>query len=92
LTYKDNIVDFDAPGTIVTRLLGHPQPSIPKLNNVYGAIMKVLNEMRVQITLKSHSLSLIVKAGTLIQRLLRFKQRILFFSLLTILNLLTGLV
>jgi hypothetical protein len=52
LTYKDNIEDFDAPGMIVTRLLDHCQPSISKLNNVYGAIMKVLNEMRVQMTLK----------------------------------------
>jgi hypothetical protein len=46
-TYKENFEDFDAPGTIVTRLLDHCQLSIPKLNNVYGAITKVLNEMRV---------------------------------------------
>jgi hypothetical protein len=52
LTYKDNIVDFDAPGMIVTSLLEHNLPN-PLLNNIYGTKMKVLNEMRVQITLKT---------------------------------------
>jgi hypothetical protein len=51
-TYEDNIEDFDTPWMIVTRLLDHYQPSIPKINNVYGTIMKVLNVMRVQINLK----------------------------------------
>jgi hypothetical protein len=62
LTYKDNIVDFDAPGTIVTRLLDHRQPSIPTLNNAYGAIIKVLNEMMIQITLKK-TLHVIYRQG-----------------------------
>jgi hypothetical protein len=51
-TYKDNIEDCDAPGMIVTRLLDPCQPSIPMLNNFYCPITKMLNEMRVQITLK----------------------------------------
>ncbi len=52
LTYKDNIEDSYAPGTTITRLLHHCQPSTPVLNDIYCAIMKVLNELRVQITLK----------------------------------------
>jgi hypothetical protein len=52
-TYKDNIQDFDAPGMVVTSLLKHCQPPTPLLTNIYGAIMKVLNEMRVQITVNA---------------------------------------
>jgi hypothetical protein len=51
-TYKDNIEDFDASGMIVSSLLEHRLPQTPLLNNIYGTIMKVLNEMRVQNTLK----------------------------------------
>jgi hypothetical protein len=51
LIYKDNIEDPDSFTTITT-LLSHCQPSSSVLNDVYGTIMKVLNEMRVQISLK----------------------------------------
>jgi hypothetical protein len=51
-TYKDNIQDFDAFGMVVTSLLEHRPPPTPLWTNIYGAIMKVLNEIRVQITLK----------------------------------------
>jgi hypothetical protein len=51
-TYKDSIEDFDAPGTTFKRLCHHCQPSTPVLNDVYSTIMKMLNELRVQITLK----------------------------------------
>jgi hypothetical protein len=51
-TYKDNTQDFDASGMVVTSLLEHRPPPTPLLTNIYGAIIKVLNEMRVQITLK----------------------------------------
>jgi hypothetical protein len=51
-TYEENIQDFDASGMIATSLLEHCLPPTPLLTNIYGAIMKVLNEMRVQTTLK----------------------------------------
>jgi hypothetical protein len=50
-TYKDNIEDPNS-FTPIARLLSYCQPSTSVLNEVYGAIMKVLNELRVQILLK----------------------------------------
>jgi hypothetical protein len=49
-TYKNNIQDFDASGMVVTSLLEHCLPQTPLLTDIYGTLMKVLNEMRVQIT------------------------------------------
>jgi hypothetical protein len=48
VTYKDNIQDFDASGMVVTSLLEQCPPPTPLLTNIYGAIMKVLKEMRAQ--------------------------------------------
>jgi hypothetical protein len=50
-TDKDNTED-PYSFTPITRLLSILQPSTPLLNEVYGAMMKVLNELRVQISLK----------------------------------------
>ena len=51
-TYQDNIQDFDASGLVVTSLLEHRPPPTPMLTHIYGTIMKVLKEIRAQITLK----------------------------------------
>jgi hypothetical protein len=51
-SYKDNIQDFDAFGMVVTSLLEHRPPPTPMLTHIYGTIMKVLKEIRAQITLK----------------------------------------
>jgi hypothetical protein len=51
-TYKDNIQDFDESGMVVTSLLEHCPPPTPMLTHIYGAIMKMLKEIRAQITLK----------------------------------------
>jgi hypothetical protein len=51
-TYKDNIQDVDASGKVIISLLEHHPPPTPMLTNIYSAIMKVLKEMREQVTLK----------------------------------------
>jgi hypothetical protein len=90
-TYKDNVEVFDAPGIIVTRLMDHCQPSILNLNNVYGAIIKVLNEMRVQITLKKTLHVIDCQGKNTNTNIAEIQAKDIVFPLLTILNLLIGL-
>jgi hypothetical protein len=89
--FKANIVDFDALRIIVIRLLDHCQSSIPMLNNVYGATIMVLNEMRVHITLKKTVCVIDCQSKIINANIAEVQVKDDVFSLLTILNLLTGL-
>jgi hypothetical protein len=64
---------------VVTSLLEHHLAPTPLLTNIYGAIMKVLNKMRVHINLKKtlH----VIDSQNRIQNLLRFKPRMFFFDI-----------
>jgi hypothetical protein len=85
-TYKDNIQDFDASGLVVTSLLEHHPPPTPLLTNIYGVIIKVLNEMRVDITLKKTLHVIDRQSRSINAKIAEVQAKDVFFPILTILD------
>ncbi len=76
---------------VVTSLLEHCPPATPLLTNIYGAIMKVLKEMNVQITLKKTPHVIDCQNRRNNANISEVQAKDVVFSKLTILNWLTGL-
>jgi hypothetical protein len=68
------------------KVLNNLKPSKEQLENVYGGIMKEVNDLQLQIDSKRPFLALIVKTKASILILPKLKPKMWFFSLLMILN------
>ncbi len=87
-TYKVNIdcPYYKASIAPNPKVLNDLKPSKEQLENVYGGIMKEVNNLRLQIDSRKPFLALSVKAKASILILLKFKPKMWYLGLLMILN------
>jgi hypothetical protein len=87
-TYKLNTDCLYSKASIASnpKVLNDLKPPKKQLENVYGGIMKEVNELQLQLIVKKPFLALIIKAKASILILPKFKPKRWFFNLLMILN------